>query len=587
MGDRRYYLWNFICQDINPNGSSFTPIFLSSSGASRRYVDNSIDFNNKLYFAADDGENGNELWVSDGTADGTLLDADVAPGTFEDYYGDIQPSSSDIQYFGIYNGKLYFSAFEDEVWVSDGTAEGTQLVANIGANTSNSNPGLFTEFNDKLYFVANDGENGDELWVSDGTSEGTELAVDIAPGGASSTPSNLIEFNDKLYFTAFRDELWVSDGTFEGTEKATDINIGASDGLAEFNGKLYFSAFQEDTGRELWATDGTTEGTQLVADINPGTNSSLPYGFTEFNGKLYFAALKEGIGFELWSTDGTTEGTVLVEDLNPGNGFAFDIGYDSTENSFAALGDELLFNGNNGETGEELYKLTFDGTVDPGEPNTINGSDGSDNLTGTDGVDVINGLGGADTLSGGDDNDTLLGGGGNDSLVGGNGDDILAGEQADDTIDGGVGNDTLSGGNGTDLFVLGSNNGEDTITDFNPGQDSFKLLNGLSFGDLTLTGNQIQVGDSLLATVEGVNTSSLSASNFDESEPGNPGGSGKIEGTLNADTIDGTDSADRIKGLAGNDVINALGGDDTVFGDVGNDVLDSGDGNDIIYGGSC
>ena len=51
----------------------------------------------------------------------------------------------------------------------------------------------FTKFDDQLYFTADDGENGDELWVSDGTAEGTQLLIDINPennGGSNSISSN-------------------------------------------------------------------------------------------------------------------------------------------------------------------------------------------------------------------------------------------------------------------------------------------------------------------------------------------------------------------------------------------------------------
>ena len=167
-------------------------------------------------------------------------------------------------------------------------------------------------------------------------------------------------------------------------------------------------------------------------------------------------------------------------------------------------------------------------------------------------------------------------------MNGGGGDDILDGGFEDDILDGGSGNDTLSGDDGFDVFVLGADNGSDTIIDFEPGQDSFSLSGSISFSDLTLAGNQIEIGDTLIATVEGVDTSSLSAPDFNQ--PANPEESSN-EGTLDSDTINGTDSADRIKGFAGNDVINAFGSDDTVFGDVGDDELDGGSGNDTVVGG--
>ena len=70
-----------------------------------------------------------------------------------------------------------------------------------------SDPGAFVEFDGKLYFSADDSVNGDELWVSDGTAEGTSLFSNINPevnffGGSSSYPGSLTVVGDELFFSA-------------------------------------------------------------------------------------------------------------------------------------------------------------------------------------------------------------------------------------------------------------------------------------------------------------------------------------------------------------------------------------------------
>ena len=127
--------------------------------------------------------------------------------------------------------------------------------------------------------------------------------------------------------------------------------------------------------------------------------------------------------------------------------------------------------------------------------NITYGFDGSD--------DVINGQGGDDTLYGLGGNDILRGGSGNDTLIGG------------------LGNDRYVGGSGADTFVIGEGQGSDTIADFTS-VDRIALSGGLTFGKLTLTqgtgleaGNtQIRANNELIATVVGVQASSLSSSSF-------------------------------------------------------------------------
>ena len=75
-----------------------------------------------MYFAANDGIHGSELWRSDGTAAGTFMVKDVQPGA----------AASNPYEITAANGNIYFSAttlaYGQEPWVSNGTASGTHLL---------------------------------------------------------------------------------------------------------------------------------------------------------------------------------------------------------------------------------------------------------------------------------------------------------------------------------------------------------------------------------------------------------------------------------------------------------------------------
>jgi Bacterial Ig domain/RTX calcium-binding nonapeptide repeat (4 copies) len=188
-----------------------------------------------------------------------------------------------------------------------------------------------------------------------------------------------------------------------------------------------------------------------------------------------------------------------------------------------ATGGTVVFNDNGTLTDSSDDFITFT----PSDDFTGNASfsytlsDGKATTTGTVTVAVAavaginrNGGNGIDTLNGGAGKDTLSGGNGNDILNGNAGGDILNGDNGDDLLNGGAGNDTLTGGNGADRFVIASGAGTDTITDFKKGTDLIALSGGLSFSDLSFSGNSILKGSEVLATLTGFNTNTLSAANF-------------------------------------------------------------------------
>ena len=76
--------------------------------------------------------------------------------------------------------RAFFRANGDELWVTDGTAAGTRLVRDMGPANSLLHFGL-TAFGEGVIFGASGDGHGFEPWVSDGTAEGTRV-LDLAPG---------------------------------------------------------------------------------------------------------------------------------------------------------------------------------------------------------------------------------------------------------------------------------------------------------------------------------------------------------------------------------------------------------------------
>jgi ELWxxDGT repeat protein len=284
--------------------------------------------NGTLFFMADFwGDNGLELWKSDGTTAGTTMVKDIFPGQHREYSYDgddwwYVPNSSYPGDFTSVNGTLFFTADDGtsgrELWKSDGTEAGTVKVKDIRSGSISGSPHSLTNVNGTLFFSANDGVQGAELWKSDGTTAGTVPVKLIHPSGSGSYPHSLANVNGTVFFTAndgtTGPELWKSDGTEAGTVQVKDIRSGGAGSgpnyLTNVNGTLFFMANDGVQGHELWKSDGTAAGTTLVKDIHP--NALTAVGDT-----LFFRALDESYYGTLWKSDGTTAGTQRVADLDP------------------------------------------------------------------------------------------------------------------------------------------------------------------------------------------------------------------------------------------------------------------------------
>ena len=166
-----------------------------------------IDVNGQLMFFANDGITGFELWKSDGTAAGTVLIKDINTGATGSFVNTVP---NDFTKCAIGN-QLYFRADDGingaELWKTDGTSSGTVMLKNIYPGANSSLPNAFINFNGKLIFSANDDLYGTELYQSDGSAAGTTLIADISAGLGSSIPYAMHIFNSNLYFAASTSDL--------------------------------------------------------------------------------------------------------------------------------------------------------------------------------------------------------------------------------------------------------------------------------------------------------------------------------------------------------------------------------------------
>lgn len=139
-------------------------------------------------FSADDGSTGDEMWsVSSNGTVSQVIDLDPGVSTsnpaFANGYagGMIEVGNSGFAVFSASNGTDGF-----ELWITDGTAAGTQLLKEITPGAASASIFNFRAAGDLVYFTANDGVNGTELWVTDGTAVGTQMVSDLTPGSGGS-----------------------------------------------------------------------------------------------------------------------------------------------------------------------------------------------------------------------------------------------------------------------------------------------------------------------------------------------------------------------------------------------------------------
>src|SRR5262249_19821524 len=215
-----------------------------------------------------------ELWKSDGTTAGTMLVKEFHSGVFAG-------STPGRPTFVDFHGLLYFVANDgvhgNQIWTTDGLPQDT-VPFDPGAFTVAANAQLML-FHDQLYFSAHVGADRDTLWHTDGTIDET---ASVDPTGNQQSPFLLAAVNDTLYFTAPTDptfqtthtiDLYATDGSVGGvTLMRTGFPSFSSFQTVGVSGLLFFSAQDGSSfAQKLWVSDGTALGTR---EIQPAESPS-------------------------------------------------------------------------------------------------------------------------------------------------------------------------------------------------------------------------------------------------------------------------------------------------------------------------
>lgn len=244
------------------------------------------ELDNKLYFQADDGINGEELYQYDITSGTSTLVANIRP--YEE--------SSGINQVIAFDGKIYFSSRDVSgsnryLFVHDPADNSTQRLMDSQGMEVDEPSNMFV-FNGQLFFGAEFPGVGIELGRYDpvlneiSVIEGMNASID-------NYPNFFTVVDNQLWFTASNSgendsRLWRFDPSDDSLENIVydspnDLYPSMSF-LYFFDGKFFFSGFIQGIGTELWIYDPTTNSLLDIPEVAPGLGSSSPSNFTAYEG---------------------------------------------------------------------------------------------------------------------------------------------------------------------------------------------------------------------------------------------------------------------------------------------------------------
>ena len=265
-----------------------------------------------VFFVADDGD-GLQFWRSDGTPESTRRLTRIAGPAALGLGGGLQDHGAAV---GLPGSQLLLVSPDGshaQLWASQGGMASPLKGCPKGCPVVQSFLQLVPGGRRVVFAGWSRSSKGTELWTSDGTAAGTNLVSDLCAGHCSSNPGNFMALGGAVYFTATDGEgpaLWRTDGTAAGTVFLGRASLPAffpellPPGGAVLGDQIVLGLVAGSRVSELWVTAGSASSTRSLATFDRVEASSSPQ-FASLGDQVVFTA-SENRDVALWSSDGVT-----------------------------------------------------------------------------------------------------------------------------------------------------------------------------------------------------------------------------------------------------------------------------------------
>jgi len=234
------------------------------------------------------------LWKTDGTPAGTVP------------FG---PKILGINSMVFFKSALYFSAAEN-LYKSNGTTAGTSVIKTIVKYDENYVENV-TVVGNILYFTFlsfnSDLSIYNELWKSDGTPQGTQVVKPVYAQNLKAVNTTLLFETSRVVSGRFANQLWRSNGTAENTSQVSELSVQLQYSVVAGN-SIYFSGDDGKRGYELWKYD--VEACTQAPLTNLLVEGSIVCSGE--NGKISIKGSQTGISYQAYFGNGSPAGEAIM-----------------------------------------------------------------------------------------------------------------------------------------------------------------------------------------------------------------------------------------------------------------------------------